>query len=245
MIPIPKTDLVRLRRSFSERTGLGTSTYKITRLSPWPSELFALYAMGEAHGVKTWLEGGTYHGQAAEVIARAAPDMPFVTVEMDSAIAAVATDRLAHLAPRVRVVVGDAREQLCVLADSMPGPIGIFLDGPKGFDAFMAAYYLVAKYPRVAFVGMHDMCRSVAGRAVPARAAIDDLGAHEPQNWRSWATDDEEYVAWAQSMDDGLHASHATESGRSGWRPYEHFAEGQPTFKMRSYGATVAFLLRP
>lgn len=242
MIPVRNLDAIR--RDFIERTGLGTDAYQITPRSPWPSELFALHALGVEHGVRTWLEGGTYHGQAAEVLARANPDARIVTVELFPEIAAVAIERLAHLAPRVEVIVGNAHDHLPPLADSLPGPIGVFLDGPKGFDAFMCAYHLLASRPSVAFVAMHDMPQSAPGRAVPARAAIDELGRYEPQNWRSWATDDPEYVAWAKGLDDGTHERHTTESAFSGWRPHEHFAEGQPTIRTRSYGPTVAVLMR-
>jgi hypothetical protein len=243
VIPLSCPDgLDALRAQVIARTGLGSSTYRASPRSPWPSELLALVALGSDRGVRVWLEGGTYHGMAAEVLARATPDAKVTTVEIDPHVATIARERLAPLGPRVQVLCQDAREAIPLLADSAPCPVGVFLDGPTGFDAAVLAHRLIATRSQVQFVGCHDMCLSVPGRATPARAALEELGRYEPDLWTCWATDDEEYVAWAHNLDDDLRG--VTEDGRSGWRPYEYFAEGQPTLAMRSYGPTVTFLLR-
>lgn len=245
MIPFPITNMLRYRDWFRTRTGLDGGTYEITPRSPWPSEILALTAFGYEFGVKTWLESGTYHGQAMATVARVMPETMITTVEVVPAIADVAIERIARakLDDRVAVRVGDGDVLLPVYADSLPHPIGVFLDGPKSLDAVRLALRLLATRPAVAFVAMHDMPRSVHGRASPARAAIDALGTFDP--WcASWATDDHDYVIWSRALDDGLHAAHVTEDARSGWRPYEHFAAGQPTFRMLSYGPTIAFLYR-
>ncbi|MDP3767152.1 MAG: hypothetical protein Q8S13_03980 [Dehalococcoidia bacterium] len=244
MIPVDLSKIDTWRREFVARTGLGTSAYQITARSPWPSELLALHLIGADRSVQAWLEGGTYHGQAAEVLAHANPHATMTSVEIDAGIAEVARARLAPLAPRVQVVVGDGRDAIMAISDQLQVPTGVFLDGPKGFDAAILTHLLIAKRPAVQFVGCHDMSLSVPGRAVPARAALEELGRYEPHLWTFWATDDPEYVAWARDLDEGLHAAHVTEDQRSGWRPYARFAAGQPTLETRSYGPTVSFLIR-
>ena len=250
MIQIGDPSLLHdLEREFTGRTGLGTSAYRITPRSPWPSELFALFCLGRTVGVLAWLESGTYHGQAADVLARAMPEATVRTVEIDHDIGIVARARLAWAGDRVAVLGGaDGAEWLPRLASgghdlSPSGPIGAFIDGPKGMAAAILARKLLDDYPAVRFVGCHDMARSVMGRAVPARAALQEIGTWDSDRW-CWATDDEEWVARTAHLDDGLREAHVTEDARSGWRPYEHFAVGQPTLPMRSYGPTIMVLGR-
>jgi len=239
MIPIPTESLTNLRAAFIKDTGLGTPTYTITPRSPWPSELFALYAFGKHAGVKSWIEGGTYHGQTANVLSHAMPETTIATVEIDAAIAEIAAVRLDG---RAKVEVGDAHEALPRLAKTLDGPIGVFIDGPKGIPAALLARTLMDRYPKVAFVGCHDMSQSRPGRAVPGRAALEELGRYETHQ-SFWATDDKEYVTWAQDLDEGFHAQHTVEGDRSGWAPYNHIMNGCRV-AAPSYGPTIAFLLR-
>jgi len=243
MIPVPVPKLQELRKQFIERTGLGSGDYRITACSPWPSELFALHALGVRCKVASWAESGTYHGQAIEVLAKANPECQLRTVEFQPAVAAVARQRLEWLGDRVAVLEGDGSVLMPAMVDTLSGPVGVFLDGPKSLEALLLARKLLERWPKVAFVGMHDMSQSVGGRAVPARAAIEELGRWESDHWVAWATDDPEYVAWARDLDEGLHARHVNENGHSGWRPHELFI-GSRTWEARSYGPTVAFLIR-
>ena len=239
MIPLKK-DKDELRQLFVERTGLGSSKYQITRRSPWPSELFSLFAIGNDRGVVEWVESGTYHGQSASVLTKAS-GIPITTIEADPHTADIAIKRFTEEQLHVGVVVGNGTEVLPQLIQACIKPTGVFLDGPKGLKAAVLAAHLLNNYSHVKFVGVHDMCKSVEGRPVVGRAALEDIGKWS-SDFSFWATDDEEYVEWAKSMDDELYAYHTTENNY-GWHPYEHFAPGK-TLKMRSYGPTIAFLLR-
>lgn len=246
MIPIDLEDLERLRRTFTERTGLGSEAYRITPRSPWPSELFALFAIGQRRGVKAWLESGTYHGQTAAVLAKSSPTAEVTTVELDPDIGSAAKARLLEDAPTVRSIVGSGIDVLPRLADENTSkgiPTGVFIDGPKGLSASILAWQLLTRYRSVSFVALHDMPQPIPTRAVPGRTVLEEYARWEPARASFWATDDEEYVEWARDMDEGLHAAHVTESGHSGWRPYEHFA-GARVLKMKSYGPTAAFIFR-
>ena len=103
------------------------------QVSPNMGKLLQLLA--QSIGARTILEIGTLGGYSTIWLARAlAPGGRVVTLELNSAIAAVARSNLARagLAERVEVRIGPALETLPLLAVEVSGPFDlIFIDADK------------------------------------------------------------------------------------------------------------------
>jgi len=242
MIPIPPLALEKYLNEFVALTKAGTSEYAVTPCSPWPSELFALVALGRWLGIDRWVESGTYLGQSTSILAQAMPQIPVISVEKDPVIARQARARLERFRGQVYVCLGDGAAEVPRLVSVNQTPVGVFIDGPKGLPAVVLIQKLWEDYPQVRLIGLHDTYGSVPGRPVAARAALDCFGLWSKEG-RGWATDDPEYVAAFRYLDEGMHDRHRPSSGVTGWLPYTWFHDGKP-WSMVSYGPTITFLLR-
>jgi len=217
--------------------------YPITPGSPWPSELCAIVSTARRHSVDVVVEGGTYLGQSAHVLATIL-HRHVDTVEINPEIAAKARARLAGLDVTVHDGDGMTRvHELVRLHDWAGWRTGVFLDGPKGTSALVLVQSLMedTDLHHLRFIAVHDTYASRPERPNPIRAALAELGDWMP-GWERWTTDDPAWKFVHARLDDGLHAQHRGDSPH-GWMPYIQYLHGV-RYSSSSYGPTVTILER-
>ncbi len=119
-------------------------------------------------GVDSIIESGRARGQSTVVLAQLLPGTVIHSVEMldddDSRFGAARVQKF----PNVRLHNGTAHEICPRILESTTGTVALVIDGPKGEEAVRLAQHLIARYPQIALVGIHDMHRSdTTARGLP------------------------------------------------------------------------------
>jgi hypothetical protein len=176
-------------------------------------------------GVRTVVESGRARGQSTYMLAKYMAEADIHSVELrNHPDEEVARERLAGFS-NVRLVNGDGTALVPMIAASLPVPLAILLDGPKGAAA-VAILEECFRWPHVRIGFIHDMRRLDHGAASPHRAvAMSRLPRHA-------FSDDAQLVAGSSWMDAQIIAS----GGPAG--PAHEAVHG-------SYGPTVGVFLNP
>lgn len=190
------------------------------------SEMLAVCGLCRELGVERIIESGRCRGQSTLVLSRFFQNTPVVIESIDFARdehAQFAEARLADF-PATKLHYGNSARLLPhLLAEQPDRRTAILLDGPKGFEALELARQALESSPAVSVVFIHDM-----RRGTPQRDQCP------PLPFRTFYTDDAEFVTEFSSIDAACVPSPGVEITDHTWRPYR---KGEQAIE--SYGPTL------
>lgn len=188
------------------------------------SEAIMFAAVCRRIGVQVILESGRARGQSTDVISQALPDVLLHSIEYDDdEDARYGVERLKN---RANVVLhrGDSLRIAPRLLARERSRAALLVDGPKGLDAVRFAQTVIAKYPQIVLVGIHDMHNyDTTKRGRPNFARLHFTHAFDVACF----SDDDTLLATYAQFDEG--------SGHTPWM--------KGAWNLGSYGPTLGIAL--
>mmetsp|Transcript_59850 Transcript_59850/g.135040 ORF Transcript_59850/g.135040 Transcript_59850/m.135040 type:complete len:426 (+) Transcript_59850:85-1362(+) len=167
-----------------------------------PSEAGFFLAWVALLGVDAVVESGRGSGGSTAFWCRSPTWARLVIFSIDRAHRKTSADAVAGCA-QVSLIEADAFQALRPLLNSLSDKrVGLFVDGPKGRVAVKLALELMAEFPSIVLVGLHDVHRLSpyyqSKGMHKTRAALEEAGCltfFSDEDWfvKSWATLDRDW----------------------------------------------------
>ncbi len=216
--------------------------FMITNRGVWTSECFALCVMCDLFHIDDYIESGIYQGQSFFVMSEYLPKPCY---GFDVTIQKNIKDRCSYFFDHGLIFEQDSFVGIPELLndDLDQENSGIFIDGPKGWDALKLAQTVIDN-DNVKFIGIHDSYWPVSNR--------DDhyeFRKHLEDNYYTWSTDDVNFVREYNYLDNARWIEYLEERGLGGILPYNKikFLYDEDKYDSRllkSYGPTITFIWR-
>jgi len=206
--------------------------------TPWVSrgilmsEGFAVCAAMDLYNVDMLIESGIGDGHSTQIWGNYNKDI--LIKAFDIKLKEATKNRLSHL-KNVSMESGDGRILIPEsVRNNKDKKIGIFMDGPKGFESFKVVEECY-RCDNVAFIAIHDLSFAYGPR-VECNEMADRIGV------KSFFTDEEWFVNAYKDLDSN--ETHRHDTGDY-WMPYKRISRGGTVRDFGgSYGWTVGILLK-
>jgi len=195
----------------------------------WTSELFALYCFAEEFKIEHYIESGLGNGQSfINMMFLLDPAVYKTGIDIEEK---EWVDKNNIFTFNGMIQYGRGEEIIIRRIETTKSKVtGIFLDGPKGTDAYELAIDLML-YSNVDFVAMHDTPK---GSAVRERI-------EQCEKWNHWSSDDKYFVDQYGHLDNNRWSEHLPEDKASGHLPYLNVRTGK---QCESYGPTLTVIYK-
>lgn len=227
---------------FIEKVNPLSNDFKITNRGVWSSECFALCVMCDYFGVDDYIESGLYRGQSIFNVSKF-KSIPCYGFDLE--LKDVLKTRLKYFFDHGLLFEQDSLTGIPELLedDLDQEKSGIFIDGPKGWDALKLAQTVI-DYVHVKFIGIHDTYLPVDIRDDHYR-----FRKHLEDNFNTWSTDDPEFVKLYSHLDNVRWVEYMEEEKLGGILPYTKLksTDNGSQYKaglLKSYGPTITFIWR-
>ena len=227
---------------FIEKVNPLSSDFEITNRGVWSSEIFALCVMCGLFDVDDYIESGLYKGQSISNV-RKYKSIP--CYGFDLKIKDNIKTRLKYFFDHGLFFEQDSFIEIPELLkdDLDQEKNGIFIDGPKGWDALKLAEKVIGNN-NVKFIGIHDSYLPVDMNDTHYK-----FRKHLEDNFNTWSTDDTDFVRKYSYLDNARWLEYLEEDQLGGILPYNkikflHDGSKYDGRLLKSYGPTITFIWR-
>jgi len=228
--------------NFIEKVNPRSTDFKITNRGVWSSECFALCIMCDLFNVETFIESGSYLGQSAFSLSKYFEGKDsFLLMCFDIDLKTELRERLSKCRGQNYTEKGDSLKLIPPLCKNGNTKRGVFIDGPKGWDALKLAEKVI-NYDQIKFIGIHDTYLPVDEN--------DDhykFRKHLEDNYQTWSTNDPEFVRLYHYLDNARWMEYLEEEQLGGILPYmklKYISNQYQAGLLHSYGPTITFIWR-